>query len=144
MKNIVYKKEIEEMTDEEIVQDLNESYANIRKIEILEKLPFEKWTKDELIELIIDFRIYESADSLPIYINTIPEYVRIGEYRRDESCFEEHKILELTDEMKKELLSTQKKKIRCKKVLQELPISEWNRQELIKFVNKYNRKYDIC
>ena len=142
---IIYEKEPEDMTEEEEEEkenELKESYANIRKIEVLEKLPFEEWTKDELIEVIVSFGIFKTAGGLESYINTIPEYVRVGIYRRNESEFEEYKILELTDEMKEELLSTQRKIIRCHTLLDEFPFSEWNRQELIKFVNKYNKHYD--
>ena len=138
----LYEKELEDMTDEEKEQELKESYSNIRKIEILEKLPFEEWTKDELIEVIINFSLYKNAGGLEDYINTIPEYVKVGIYKRNEKDFEEYKILEMTDEMKEELLSTQRKIIRCRALLDELPFSEWNRQELIKFVKKYNKNYE--
>lgn len=141
-KEITYEKEPEDMTDEEIEKELKESYTNIRKIEVLEKLPFEEWTKDELLEAITSFSLYKCAGSLPTYINTMPEYVRVGRYRKNEKDFEEYKIIELTDEMKEELLSTQRKIIRCHALLDELPFSEWTRQELIKFVNKYNKHYD--
>ncbi len=141
-KEITYEKEPEDMTDEEIEKELKESYANIRKIEVLEKLPFEEWTKDELIEVIINFSLYKCACNLEHYINTIPEYVRVGIYKRNQNELEEYKITEITDEMKEELLSTQRKIIRCHALLEELPFSEWTRQELIKFVNKYNKHYD--
>lgn len=141
-KRIQYEKEPEDMTDEEIEEELKEGYANIRKIEVLEKLPFEEWTKNELLEAITSFILRKCAGSLPTYINTIPEYVRVGRYRKNEKDFEEYKIIELTDEMKEELLSTQRKLIRCQALLDELPFSEWTRQELIKFVNKYNKHYD--
>ena len=101
-KEITYEKEHEDMTDEEIEKELKESYANIRKIEVLEKLPFEEWTKDELIEVIINFSLYKCACNLEHYINTIPEYVRVGIYKRNQSELEEYKITEITDEMKQE------------------------------------------
>ena len=104
---------------------ISKFWRNIRKIEVLEKLPFEEWTKDELIEVIINFSLYKCACNLEHYINTIPEYVRVGIYKRNQNELEEYKITDITDEMK-----------------EELPFSEWTRQELIKFVNKYNKHYD--
>ena len=121
--NIIYEKEPEEMTDEELTAELKESYKNERKIEILEKIPFEKWTKDELIEVIMDFGLSKCANSSEDYINTIPELVLSVLYKKYQRDFEEYKITELTEEMKKELSEIDEEQ-RPHSILQDLPLIE--------------------
>ena len=139
--NIIYEKEPEEMTDEELTAELKESYKNERKIEILEKTPFEKWTKDELIEVIMEFGLRKCANSLEDYINTIPEFVLSGLYKKYQRDFEEYKITELTEEMKKELSEIDEEQ-RPHSILQDLPLIEWSKCELLEFVLKYNKHYE--
>ena len=74
-KDIMYEKEPEEMTDEEVEQELEETFCNERKIEVLEKLPFENWTKEELTSAILSFKIFEVARRLPKNIYTVVEFI---------------------------------------------------------------------
>ena len=123
-------KELEEMTGEELEAELNESFKNIRKIEILENLPFTEWNKDELIEVIIDFALRKCCGSLEEFINTIPEFVKSGLYRKYKKDFEKHKIMETTKEMKKEL-SMKEANLRPHFVLKDIAFDDWNRIELL-------------
>ena len=141
-KDIMYEKEPEEMTDEEVEQELEETFCNERKIEVLEKLPFENWTKEELTSAILSFKIFEVARRLPKHINTVEEYIRVGRYRKFESEWEEYKLSEASNEMIEELLLTERKIIRHKTVLEQLNLEDWNRYELIKYIERHNKHYD--
>lgn len=84
--------EFNNLTPEEHTKYLIESYKNIRKIEILEKLPLVKWTKYELLDMLINFDLLKSAGSLKAI--SIDEFIKSGEYKDLEIDFEEYKIIE--------------------------------------------------
>lgn len=140
--NILFEKEPEEMTNEELENELKETFKNIRKVSILENLPLSEWTKDELIEVIMEFGIRKFAGSLEEYINTIPEFVISGLYKKYVNDFEEYKVTKITAKIKSELSMKEKKKLRPHSTLENLTFEEWTKQELLEFVTQYNKYYE--
>lgn len=129
------EKELEDMTDEEQEQELKESYKNIRKIEILERLPLVKWTKNELLDMLINFDLLKLAKTLKSI--DLDEFIKNGEYKHIEIDFEEYKIMEETEEMKNEFLN-EIKELRPCATLKNLPFAEWTRLELLDLLTEYN------
>lgn len=85
------------LTPLEIVRN-KKKYGKLRKSYILEKLPIQKWTKDELLDLIEAYDIYFivlsalNKNSLePKKILPISLYVSKGEYTRLAEEYEEYK-----------------------------------------------------
>lgn len=140
----------EEMSDEEFYKlspeehekYLIESHKNIRKIEILEKLEFSKWTKEELIEVIIEYELIklaqEKMEKKKIELTTISKFVQDGIYKRKKFEFEEYKILEATEEMEKELKTGNRRKLRPCIVLRTLALGDWTRRELLDLIQEYD------
>lgn len=129
------EKEIEDMTDEELEYELTETYKNYRKIEILEQLPLVKWTKNELLDMLIKFDLLKLAKTLRSI--DLDEFIKNGEYKHIEIDFEEYKIIEETEEMKNEFLNEIKELRPCTS-LKELPFAEWTRLELLDLLTEYN------
>ena len=71
----------------------------------------------------MEFGLRKCANSLEDYINTIPEFVLSGLYKKYQRDFEEYKITELTEEMKKELSEIDEEQ-RPHSILQDLPLIE--------------------
>ena len=86
-----------QLTPLEISRDKNK-YGKLRKTAILEKLPIEQWTKNELLDLIEKYDIYfiilsalNKNSENPKKILPISLYVNKGEYKRLEEEYEEYR-----------------------------------------------------
>ena len=129
------EKELEDMTDEELEYELTETYKNYRKIEILEQLPLVKWTKNELLDMLIKFDLLKLAKTLRSI--DLDEFIKNGEYNHIEIDFEEYKIIKETEEMKNEFLN-EIKELRPCTTLKSLPFTEWTRLELLDLLTEYS------
>lgn len=134
----------DEMTDEEFYsltpeqneEYLKESYKTTRKIEILEKLDFSQWTKNELLDLIVNFDLIKTAKR--IQVTSIKEFVKNGIFRQGNIEFEEYKIDNATKEMQEELKESGNVEIRPLDTLIKLPFLEWTRNELLDLIDEYD------
>ena len=141
----------EEMSDEEFYKLLPEehekylieSHKNIRKVEVLEKLEFSKWTKEELLEVIIEYELIKLAQKKmkkkKIKLTTISKFVQNGTYKRKKFEFEEYKILKTTEEMEAELNTGSRRKLRPCIILKTLPLEEWTMRELLDLIKEYDK-----
>ena len=94
MKKDLYYYE-EELTEEEKKYYKNK-YRKLRKVSILRNLPYEEWTKEELLDLIEEHDFYimiENSKRKTRHLS-ISEFATNGEYERY-SLFEEYRKLNL-------------------------------------------------
>lgn len=85
----------DELTEEEKKYYKNK-YRKLRKVSILKNLPYEEWTKEELLDLIEEHDFYimiENSKRKTRYLS-ISEFATNGEYERY-SLFEEYRKLNL-------------------------------------------------
>lgn len=85
----------DELTEEEKEYYKNK-YRKLRKVSILRNLPYEEWTKEELLDLIEEHDFYimiENSKRKTRYLS-ISEFATNGEYERY-SLFEEYRKLNL-------------------------------------------------
>jgi len=85
----------DDLTEEE-KKFYNNKYKNLRKVSILKNIPFEKWSKEELLDLIEEYDFYimiENSKNKARYLS-ISEFATDGEYERY-SLFEEYRKLNL-------------------------------------------------
>ena len=129
-------KNTNELTVEEQILQLKKSFANIRKISILEKLPFQDWTKDELLELLIEFDLWKLGKLAGL--TTIKKFVKDGTYRKREQDFEEYKEIEETETIRKNLKKEKNRKMRSFSTLKKLELIKWTKQELLRLIDEYD------
>ena len=85
----------DELTEEE-KKYYKYKYRKLRKVSILRNLPYEEWTKEELLDLIEEHDFYimiENSKRKTRYLS-ISEFATNGEYERY-SLFEEYRKLNL-------------------------------------------------
>lgn len=85
----------DELTEKEKKYYKNK-YRKLRKVSILRNLPYEEWTKEELLDLIEEYDFYimiENSKRKTRYLS-ISEFATNGEYERY-SLFEEYRKLNL-------------------------------------------------
>ena len=56
--------------------------SKMRKIEILRKVPFSKWHKDELIDFIQHYLVYFNNNRESYSLVNIDEFLILGEYKK--------------------------------------------------------------
>lgn len=94
MKKDLY--DIEDVLTEEKEKLYKSKYSKLRKVSILRNLPYEEWTKEELLDLIEEHDFYimiENSKRKTRYLS-ISEFATNGEYERY-SLFEEYRRLNL-------------------------------------------------
>lgn len=94
MKKDLY--DIEDVLTEEEEKLYKSKYSKLRKVSILRNLPYEEWTKEELLDLIEEHDFYimiENSKRKTRYLS-ISEFATNGEYERY-SLFEEYRKLNL-------------------------------------------------
>ena len=140
----------DEMSDEEFYnlspeeheKYLIKSYQNTRKIEILEKLDFSQWTKEELLEVITEYEFIklaqEKSEEKIIELTTISNFVQDGTYKEQKLEFEEYKILETTETTKEEVSTGYRRKLRPCILLKTLELEQWSRRELLDLIKEYD------
>ena len=140
----------DEMSDEEFYnlspeeheKYLIKSYQNTRKIEILEKLDFSQWTKEELLEVITEYEFIklaqEKREEKIIELTTISNFVQDGTYKEQKLEFEEYKILETTETTKEEVSTGYRRKLRPCILLKTLELAQWTRRELLDLIKEYD------
>lgn len=71
------------------IREYRRKYSDLRKISNLMKLPFEKWTKNELVNLIEEYDLYYMIQ-LGFHKRTtrISKFVYSGEFERFSTCEE--------------------------------------------------------
>lgn len=85
----------DELTEEEQKYYKNK-YGKLRKVSILKNLPYEEWSKEELLDLIEEHDFYimiENSKNKTKYFS-ISDFATNGEYERY-SLFEEYRKLNL-------------------------------------------------
>lgn len=85
----------DEFTEEE-KKFYKNKYKNLRKVSILKNIPFEEWSKEELLDLIEEHDFYimiENSKNKTRYFS-ISDFATNGEYERY-SLFEEYRKLNL-------------------------------------------------
>lgn len=85
----------DELTEEEKKYYKNK-YSKLRKVSILKKLPYEEWSKEELLDLIEEHDFYmmiQNSKNKTRYFS-ISDFATNGEYERY-SLFEEYRKLNL-------------------------------------------------
>ena len=85
----------DELTEEEQKYYKNK-YSKLRKVSILKNLPYEEWSKEELLDLIEEHDFYimiENSKNKTRYFS-ITDFATNGEYERY-SLFEEYRKLNL-------------------------------------------------
>ena len=127
----------EEMTKEETELELKEVFKNIRKIKVLEKQSLKKWTKEELLEMMLDFNLWKCGGGMKV--TTIKKFVKKGQYRKGAEIFEEYKIIKKTKEIKDELKQEKIKLQRGYYILKDLEFSEWSKYELLNLIKSYDK-----
>lgn len=88
--------DIEDVLTEEEEKLYKSKYSKLRKVSILRNLPYEEWTKEELLDLIEEHDFYimiENSKRKTRYLS-ISEFATNGEYERY-SLFEEYRKLNL-------------------------------------------------
>lgn len=88
--------DIEDVLTEEEEKLYKSKYSKLRKVSILRNLPYEEWTKEELLDLIEEYDFYimiENSKRKTRYLS-ISEFATNGEYERY-SLFEEYRKLNL-------------------------------------------------
>lgn len=88
--------EIEDVLTKEEEKLYKNKYSKLRKVSILRNLPYEEWTKEELLDLIEEHDFYimiENSKRRTRYLS-ISEFATNGEYERY-SLFEEYRKLNL-------------------------------------------------
>ena len=88
--------DIEDVLTEEEEKLYKSKYSKLRKVSILRNLPYEEWTKEELLDLIEEHDFYimiENSKRKTRYLS-ISEFATNGEYERY-SLFEEYRRLNL-------------------------------------------------
>lgn len=120
-------KELENMEDEKIENKLLKTCKDLRKVKTLEQLPLIKWSKDRLLDVLINFDLLKLAKSLKSI--SLEDFIKYGEYKNFETDFEEYKTIEETEEIKE---------LRSCTILRNLPFAEWSRLELLDLLMEYN------
>jgi len=85
----------DELTEEEKMYYKNK-YSKLRKVSILKNLPYEEWSKEELLDLIEEHDFYmmiQNSKNKTSYFS-ISDFTTNGEYERY-SLFEEYRKLNL-------------------------------------------------
>ncbi|MBE5820881.1 MAG: hypothetical protein E7310_08820 [Clostridiales bacterium] len=85
----------DELTEEEKKYYKNK-YSKLRKVSILKNLPYEEWSKEELLDLIEEHDFYmmiQNSKNKTRYFS-ISDFATNGEYERY-SLFEEYRKLNL-------------------------------------------------
>lgn len=85
----------DELTEEEKMYYKNK-YSKLRKVSILKNLPYEEWSKEELLDLIEEHDFYmmiQNSKNKTRYFS-ISDFATNGEYERY-SLFEEYRKLNL-------------------------------------------------
>lgn len=127
---------INKLAIEEQILQLKESFKNIRKIAILEKLPFKEWTKDELLELLTEFDLWRLGKLAGL--TTIRKFVKDGTYRKREQDFEEFKEIGETITIRNTLQKEKEEVIRNFSTLKDLKLIKWTKRELLRLIDEYD------
>lgn len=117
-------KELETMENE---NKLLETCKDPREVKALEQLPLIKWSKDKLLDVLINFDLLKLSNSLKS-IN-LEDFIKYGKYKHFETDFEEYETIEETEEIKE---------LRSCTILKNLPFAEWSRLELLDLLMEYN------